>query len=68
MTAVQFLETVSSPLSLTAATYLMGVSSSLAFASILVAALLSGLLALKSDSILSPQEREPEPRQRETVH
>ena len=52
MTAVQFLETVSSPLSLAVATFLMGVSSFLAFGSILLAALLSGILAINSDSML----------------
>ncbi|MFC8039248.1 MFS transporter [Paenarthrobacter sp. NPDC057355] len=67
MTAVQFLETVSSPLSLAVATYLMGVSPFMAFSSILLAALLSGFLALNSNSILSPREPEAEVKQSEPV-
>ncbi|WP_254779885.1 MFS transporter [Arthrobacter sp. cf158] len=68
MTAVQFLETVSSPLSLAVATFLMGVSSFMAFASILLAALLSGVLAINSGSMLKPGERQAEDKQSEPVH
>lgn len=67
MTAVQFLETVSSPLSLAVATFLMGVSSFMAFGSILLAALLSGVLALNSDSMLRPSEVKREVKQAEPV-
>ncbi|YCK82140.1 MFS transporter [Arthrobacter sp. D3-18] len=67
MTAVQFLETVSSPLSLAVATFLMGVSSFMAFGSILLAALLSGILAINSDSMLRPSEVKGEVKQTEPV-
>jgi len=67
MTAVQFLETVSSPLSLAVATFLMGVSSFMAFGSILLAALLSGILAINSDSMLRPSEVKGEVKQAEPV-
>lgn len=67
MTAVQFLETISSPLSLAAATFLMGVSSFMAFGSILLAALLSGVLALNSDSMLRSSEVKRELKQAEPV-
>ncbi|MEV4953722.1 MFS transporter [Paenarthrobacter nitroguajacolicus] len=67
MTAVQFLETVSSPLSLAVATFLMGVSSFVAFCSILLAALLSGVLAINSDSMLKPNEVKGEVKQAEPV-
>ncbi|MEV7606761.1 MFS transporter [Paenarthrobacter sp. NPDC089322] len=67
MTAVQFLETVSSPLSLAVATFLMGVSSFVAFGFILLAALLSGVLALSSDSMLRPSEVKRETKQAEPV-
>ncbi|MFK0041486.1 MFS transporter [Paenarthrobacter sp. NPDC090517] len=67
MTAVQFLETVSSPLSLAVATFLMGVSSFMAFGSILLAALLSGILAISSDSMLRPSEEKREVKQAEPV-
>lgn len=67
MTAVQFLETVSSPLSLAVATFLMGVSSFMAFGSILLAALLSGVLAINSDSMLKPSEVKGEVKQAEPV-
>lgn len=67
MTAVQFLETVSSPLSLAVATFLMGVSSFMAFGSILLAALLSGILAINSDSMLRQSDVKREVKQAEPV-
>ncbi len=67
MTAVQFLETVSSPFSLFVAAFLMGASSSMAFGAIMSAALLSGVLTLNRDSMLSPKGRESKLLQNEPV-